>query len=225
MEEDYEHNALIQHLRQEQRRLRRLSQLIAVALFLLISVVLVLLTTTVLGARAHSPECEPTVQPYRHSPDETNKQQQHTDFRNPSAMLTAPRERNSGQKYLEWESEDGNAHCYGGFNYSRGSLVVPRRGIYRVFFQITHEGGACDSKELKLINTVFMSKEKYKRDVPLLSSVNAVTCNPEWWSKSLYTSGLFLLDVNSRLAVKSTHSEFIAKGEEQVFFGAELVFE
>lgn len=135
----------------------------------------------------------------------------------------APKVKNFGE-YLEWESKDGYAFCHGGFNYSGGNLVVPRNGIYRVFLQITFQSKRnlkCD--ELRLTNRVFIFRDTYAVDVPLLSSVDSVRCSMEPWSKSLYTAGLFFLEANSILRVKSSHPELIVKKEYQVFFGAELL--
>lgn len=128
--------------------------------------------------------------------------------------------------YLEWESDSGNAFCLGGFNYSSGNLVVPRSGIYRVFLQITYESTddlKCLGDELRLTNRVVFIRDTYDIDVPLLSSVDTVSCSMEQWSKSLYTAGLFRLEANCRLRVTSSHPELIVKKEYQVFFGAELL--
>lgn len=102
--------------------------------------------------------------------------------------------------------------------------MVPRNGIYRVFLQITFESKnnlKCD--ELRLTNRVFFFRDTYADDVPFLSSVDSVRCSMEPWSKSLYTAGLFFLEANSILRVKSSHPELIVKKEYQVFFGAELL--
>lgn len=102
--------------------------------------------------------------------------------------------------------------------------MVPRNGIYRVFLQITYESKIdlkCD--KLRLNNRVVVFREIYTDNVPILSSVDTVSCSVEPWSKSLYTAGLFSLEAKSILRVKSSHPELIAKREYQVFFGAELL--
>lgn len=126
--------------------------------------------------------------------------------------------------YLEWEFETGNAFHQGGFNYSEGSLVVPRSGIYRVFLQVTYER-KYDPKcfEQKLTNSVVFFCDKYKSNRPLLTSTDSVGCSQNQWPKTLYTAGLFALDAGGQLRVQSSHPKFIVKSETGVFFGAELL--
>ncbi|AWP06620.1 putative tumor necrosis factor ligand superfamily member 15-like [Scophthalmus maximus] len=150
-----------------------------------------------------------------------SKLQQMTDVMNPSAMLTVLLDSNSEGEYLEWESEKGNAHCRGGFNYSGGGLVVPRTAIYRVFLQVTYERRKECSGQLRLSNSVFFITESYKHNVLLLSSVDTVSSSLEHWRKSLYTAGSFHLEAGGRLRVTSSHRECVVDREELLFFGAE----
>ncbi|XP_040010993.1 tumor necrosis factor ligand superfamily member 15-like [Xiphias gladius] len=219
-------NTLIQLLRQKESRLQRMARFLAVALLLLVLAALALLVTVVLKGRGHqSPDSQPMKQPDSHSSGVSVKQQQFMDFKNPSAMLTAPDGSNIDGEYLQWESKKGNAHCHGGFNYSGGNLVVPRNGIYRVFLQITYEsklGPKCD-RDVRLTINVFRIADSYNDNVLILSSFDTVSCSMEHWRKTLYTAGSFSLEANSRLRVKSAHSEHIVNQEDLVFFGAELL--
>ncbi|XP_035851598.1 tumor necrosis factor-like isoform X2 [Sander lucioperca] len=219
-------NTVFHFLRQQETRLRRMAQFLAVALLLLVALVVALLTTVVLGGRCH----HQLMKQRESSTVVSGGQQQQKDFENPSAMLTAPRGDNFDGKYLKWESIIGNAFCHGGFNYSSGNLVVPRQGLYSVFLQITYESMEdflCPSEELRLKNEVVVISDNYNKDVPLLSSVDTVNCTMEQWSKSIYTGGLFFLEANSRLRVTSSDldhiSDLISKKESQVFFGAVLL--
>lgn len=202
-----------------------MAQFLAVGLLLLISVALGLLITALHGGRAgQSPESQLLQQSTSHSSETSGDEQQHDDFKHPSAMLTVPRGDSVKGKYLEWESKAGHAFCNGGFNYSSGDLVVPRNGFYRVFLQIAYESKAslaCEGRTL--INTVFVFRDAYRVDRPLLSSVDTVGCGTEPWIKSLYTSGVFYLEVNCRLRVTSSFRDLIVREEHQVFFGAELL--
>ncbi|XP_035514845.1 lymphotoxin-alpha-like isoform X2 [Morone saxatilis] len=159
--------------------------------------------------------------------DISARQHQHEDFKNPSAMLTAPTGNITNGEYLEWETMTGNTFCHGGFNYSNGVLVVPRNGIYRVFLQITYQRKGdpwCDhSDEMTLRNTVFVYRETYTKYMPLLSSVDTVSCSMTKWTKSLYAAGLFSLEANCRLTVTSSHPQLIVQKESEMFFGAELL--
>lgn len=103
---------------------------------------------------------------------------------------------------------------------------MPRNGIYRVFLQITYESKDdidCRSDELRLTNVISLYQDSYTMNIPLLSSVDTVSCSMEQWSKSLYTAGLFSLEANGRLRVTSSHPDLIVGQEHQVFFGAELL--
>lgn len=102
--------------------------------------------------------------------------------------------------------------------------MVPRSGIYRVFLQITYQSKIdYKRKELGLTTTVYVFRDTYTQDMSLLSSVDTINTSMETWNKSLYTAGLFFLEANCLLRVKSSHPHLIVKKEHQVFFGAELL--
>lgn len=82
----------------------------------------------------------------------------------------------------------------------------------------------CHGDQLKLTNTVHLIRDTYKGSTRLLTSVDTVSCGLETWSKSLYTSGKFQLDANSRLSVTSSHPRLIAKNEHEVFFGVDFLY-
>uniref|UniRef100_A0A3B4ULF6 THD domain-containing protein n=1 Tax=Seriola dumerili TaxID=41447 RepID=A0A3B4ULF6_SERDU len=225
----YLHNTSIQLIRRKETRLLRMVQLLTVVVLLLSSAAVALLV--VLGGRG--PESLHDQVTFIHqilrSPSANsrwcccwlNKALVFASLLSPSA----PFEKNTDGKYLLWESKIGNAHCHGGFNYSSGNLVVPRKGVYRVFLQITYEGERgpeCSGEEV-LSNIVYCITDSYRGKRPLLSAVDTVSCRMKHWSKSLYTAGSFLLEANSRLRVNSTHPQLIANNEYQVFFGAELL--
>lgn len=140
-----------------------------------------------------------------------------------TVILLAPRDKKTVGEYLLWESEDGNAHLHGGFRYCNGSLVIPTKGWYRVFLQLTYESNTESKFDLKLSNTVVLYHDSYPSDVTLLSSVDTVSHSTKQWSKSLHTSGIFLMEANSRLRVKSANANLISSEEHLVFFGAELL--
>uniref|UniRef100_A0A665VV69 THD domain-containing protein n=1 Tax=Echeneis naucrates TaxID=173247 RepID=A0A665VV69_ECHNA len=139
-------------------------------------------------------------------------------------LFLSPNGNNTAGKYLHWESEEGNAHCRGGFIYSQGELVVPREGFYRVFLQITynHGGKECVDDELNLLISVGYKANSYPGSITLLEAVDTVSCELKTWTKTLYTAGSFFLETNSTLHVTSTYTELIVQRESQVFFGAEL---
>lgn len=220
----HRHDTANQWLIHRMTRLYRMAQITVVAVLLLLSGVLALLITVGLRGRCHvQPDGEAKVSADRLSADVNIQQasgrfQASTDVQTPSAMLTAPRGNQTDGKYLQWET----AYCEGGFQYSNGDLVVPRAGTYRVFLQITYQGKGehCSPTEMKLNNKVFRFTDSYPSDVILLTSYDTVKCK-ELWTKSLYTSGLFKLEANTRLRVTATYPTFIARNAYEVFFGAE----
>ncbi|XP_028271179.1 lymphotoxin-alpha-like [Parambassis ranga] len=212
-------------MRRKDRRLWRMAPLVIVPLLLLTAGVVVLLVIGLGRQGDLSPDGKTEKQTDRNSsgvhPETSGPPYQH-----PSAMLTAGN--NSylmASDYLQWESVIGNVHCHGGFNYSNGDLVVPRKGMYRVFLQITFiiECKEDSKTERKVWNNVYVYSDAYEADTILLSSVDMVACRGHLWYKSMYTAGLFSLDANDRLRVKSSDPKLIARNEHEVLFGAELL--
>ncbi|KAF3696274.1 Tumor necrosis factor ligand superfamily member 15 [Channa argus] len=192
-------HTLIQLLRKKESSLRRTGICFAVAAFLLILLAMASMVAVVLGVRGF--QCQPIKQP--------------------ANCTSVPNNRSTG-RYLQWESNLGNAYCNGGFSYSNGALVVPKTGIYRVFLQMTYEINTCKD-DVTLSLTVYTYSDGYKEDVRFLESTDTVSCRKKSWTKSLYTSGLIHLEANSKLRVQSLHPELIVSHEEQVFFGAQLL--
>ncbi|XP_068166744.1 lymphotoxin-alpha-like [Antennarius striatus] len=213
-------DTLIRVLRRGEARLRRAARLLALALLLLIALVVALLVAVLDGGRGAPP---PAGQPTMHLSGASSAATHSDPPRHPSAMLTDARSGTTGSKYLFWESRNGYAFCHGGFSYSRGDLVVPRDGVYRVFLQITYEQDDKSCDTLVLVNQVLYFRDAYPDDVPLLSSMDTVSCSLGHWTKSLYASGLFKLDANSSLRVTSSAPGLIIRSQHQVFFGAELL--
>ncbi|XP_068461056.1 lymphotoxin-alpha-like [Clinocottus analis] len=230
-------DVLIRLLLRRESRQQRLAWGFAAGLLVLLTGSLALLVTQVLGGRGgHS---QPVMQPDSHSSGVSSQQQDHhhhhhhhqqqqqQDLKNPRAMLTAPRGNIVKGNYLQWEKNDDLAFCHGGFNYSNGNLIVPRKGIYRVFLQITYESRDNPEcvNELRLSNSVLSIRESYGDDERLLSSVDSVNCSMQQWRKSLYTAGLFSLAAGSSLRVTSLEHDSIVQSQSETFFGAELLSE
>ncbi|XP_054628994.1 lymphotoxin-alpha [Dunckerocampus dactyliophorus] len=231
MEQRSRSTSMEESLSQETLQLKRKTRqgascsLLLLSFFLLSVAVVVAVVAALRGGCPQPPGTQCTVHADSHVSDLRHQRREDED-KNPSALLTAPFGSKTNGKYLLWESKSGNAHCRGGFVYANGSLVAPRKGMYRVFLQITYESKAdfrCDAGGVKLANTVWIFRDNYRRDEILLSSVDTVSCSTEQWSKSLYTAALFSLEANSRLRVTSTYAHLIAPKEYLVFFGARLL--
>ncbi|XP_060927970.1 lymphotoxin-alpha [Limanda limanda] len=198
---------------------QRMVPISVVVLLLLTSAAVALLLMFGVSSCDHSPDGQLRKQPDSHSSGINLKQQQIINVMNPCAMLTVGS--NINGKCLKWESELGVAHCHGGFNYYDGNLVVPRDGIYRVFLQITYESLDLCLDDLRLSSNVLFLGDSYNESMPLLSSVDTVSCSMKQWRKSIYTAGLFKLEANDRLYVTSSNPNLIVQDEHLVFFGAE----
>ncbi|XP_076005601.1 lymphotoxin-alpha-like [Genypterus blacodes] len=213
-------NGILQLLQQREARLQRRVRLLMAGVLLLISVNLPLLLLCVLGG-SHKQIIQDERSPFGVS----SKQQQSTHSAHPSALLTALANYSTGMNNLEWESKDGNAHCDGGFNYSKGNLIVPIKGNYNVYLQITYESyenWSCFEHVL-LEFWVNRRPREYASNIPLLSAVETVDCSWKPFKKSLYTSAVFSLEASDMLSVQSRNPELIAVKESKVFFGAVLV--
>ncbi|KAK2837083.1 hypothetical protein Q5P01_014295 [Channa striata] len=209
-------NTRAQLLHKKETTLRRASVCLAAAAVLMLSVAVA--SVIVIGLAApglHAAKCQLI------KTENCTSAEQPKAVENPSAMLTVPNNTTT-KKYLPWESGLGHAYCQGGFSYSDGSLVVPRTGVYRIFLQITYMNDTCKD-DVNLSHTVLMYSESYTIDVPLLTSIDTVSCSKKPWTKSLYTSGLQLLEANTRLRVESSHPHLIVSKESEGFFGAELL--
>ncbi|TKS78041.1 Tumor necrosis factor [Collichthys lucidus] len=150
--EDLQRNTLIRFLHEKEARLQRMCHFVVVGIVLLISAALALMIMDVYGRRVDThPGMQPTIQAIRNSTDTRHEEQRLNHLGYPMAMLTAPRFYRY-EDYLEWENEIGHAFCHGGFSYANRSLVVPRKGMYRVFLQITYEGACLSNNQLNLHN-------------------------------------------------------------------------
>ncbi|KAK5870483.1 hypothetical protein PBY51_003425 [Eleginops maclovinus] len=216
---------LSQPPQRKQTRPPLMAQCVTVGLLLLILAALALLLTVELRGRGQpaSPDSQLTMKPERQASEGSFEHQHQKDSNHPSAMLTAPKGNKTDGQYLLWEKNEGTAFCHGGFDYSRGSLVVPRDGLYRVFLQITYEGKGWQECGRKLNCNVFVWQKSYIQDKPLLMSVDTIVSKKSRWEKSLYTAGLFNLEADSRLRVTSSCYEGIVFNEYHMFFGAELL--
>lgn len=143
------------------------------------------------------------------------------------SALSAPKGNITNGRYLLWQHTLGEAHIDGGFRYSNGSLMVPRKGLYRVFLQALYEieSSDCDRTPFLMVSSwVYVFRQGDGKDRPLLTAVDTVACKQNV-KKSLFTSGIFRLDTNDKLHVTSSHPDLMRKNEFQSFFGAQLVFD
>uniref|UniRef100_A0A3P9PDZ6 THD domain-containing protein n=1 Tax=Poecilia reticulata TaxID=8081 RepID=A0A3P9PDZ6_POERE len=148
-----------------------------------------------------------------------------------SALSVAVGKITNGDNLL-WENKTGEAYIDGGFRYDNGTLMVPRKGLYRVFLQTLFEIDTCHCVDgfLSLSSLVKIFRQGYETETSLLTAADSVACNDhkgdvENLKKSLFTSGIFKLDTNDKLSATSSHPDCMAKNEHMSFFGAQLVFD
>uniref|UniRef100_A0A3B3V665 THD domain-containing protein n=1 Tax=Poecilia latipinna TaxID=48699 RepID=A0A3B3V665_9TELE len=204
---------------QRERHRRRMAQFVAAALLLLLCGVLAVFLTFRLE------------RPCGCATDSQKALQSYFVF---LSTLSVPYGNITNGKYLLWEHEEGRAYIDGGFRYYNGSLIVPRKGFYRVFLQTLYEidtSHFVGKQSLVLSSFVTVYQQSYSKDLPLLTAEDTVFCNDykkdnvDYVKKSLFTSGTFKLDTNDKLHVTSSHPDFMPKNEYQSFFGAQLVFD
>ncbi|XP_014897304.1 tumor necrosis factor ligand superfamily member 15-like [Poecilia latipinna] len=221
---------------QRERHRRRMAQFVAAALLLLLCGVLAVFLTFRLerpcGCATDSQTKSQSDSQSSGAPEKLQHPQ--SAQRLPIAMLTVPYGNITNGKYLLWEHEEGRAYIDGGFRYYNGSLIVPRKGFYRVFLQTLYEidtSHFVGKQSLVLSSFVTVYQQSYSKDLPLLTAEDTVFCNDykkdnvDYVKKSLFTSGTFKLDTNDKLHVTSSHPDFMPKNEYQSFFGAQLVFD
>lgn len=211
--------------RRRETRLLRVAQLLVAGLLLLTAGSLALLFTAGLRGRCAAAQEQQVKEELNGASLDGSKHQMlklqgGEEVEKPSAMLTAPHTRTKGNR-LNWESKIGDAFCRGGFRCSDRDMVVPKKGIYRVFLQITWLQESCSLAELDLSSEVIMFSDSYPADRVVLSMVDIVSCR-KYLTKSLFASRFVKLDANTTLHVNATFSHLISKDEHQVFFGAEL---
>uniref|UniRef100_A0A3B4ATC3 THD domain-containing protein n=1 Tax=Periophthalmus magnuspinnatus TaxID=409849 RepID=A0A3B4ATC3_9GOBI len=118
---------------------------------------------------------------------------------------------------------------------SNGNLSVSTEGLYRLYLQVTFEFihkayGKCQrctdsepmcDKDLKMFLEISVQRfsNSYKSFRTLLSSQDTMSCSHDW-SKTMITTGVFLLDANTKLRVKLQHSELCSTS----FFALTLAF-
>ncbi|KAJ0067833.1 hypothetical protein NL108_011063 [Boleophthalmus pectinirostris] len=218
-----------------QMRLLSTARLISVSIILLLVMVLAILVLLLFGSRAsshQSKELEPS--PPNLSEARREKQQSAEDLPHSSALLTITERK----PFPEWQGEDGNAHITGHMTVSDGNLSVPTEGLYRLYLQVTFgfdhkqyeirqqcEGSdpICDKDLMSLQIYVQSLSKSYMSFRTLLFSEETMSCSHDW-TKTMTTTGTFLLDAGTKLRVQLLHSEFVIDQDTRTFFGAELIF-
>lgn len=215
------------HLRRRETRTRRMAQILAVVLLLAVSALSALVFVLLSGRHCHPPHHNQTQeQPDRHPLGADGRQNglrmPSDQDRIPRAFFTASTGNITNGKYLQWDSQLGQAYCEG-FNYSNGDVVVLRDGFYRVSLQVSFEGDGHGCLVLMHNITVLYFHDSYDAERQLLSSYDTVVCSNTTWRKTLYTSGAFKLLKNAILRVTSNYPNLILKNEHQLFFQIELL--
>ncbi|XP_054876558.1 uncharacterized protein LOC129351629 [Poeciliopsis prolifica] len=208
---------------QRERHRRQMAQFVAAALLLLLCGTVAVFLTFRLERRC---DCAADSQTKSESDSQSSGvaeklQQPQCAQRLPSTMLTVLRENTTNGKYLLWEDTRGEAYIDGGFRYFNGSLMVPRKGLYRVFLQTLYENSKCDDF-LVVRSEVLVFRQGYPKDQTLLKAEDTLGCKHNV-KRSLFTSGIFRLDTNDKLHVTSSHPNLLYKNDFHSFFGAQLV--
>lgn len=111
-----------------------------------------------------------------------------------------------------------------------GILNIPSNGLYRLYLQITFEfesekytnSDICANDLLSLKITVERRSNSYLDIRELLVSEDTMSCTHDW-TRSMFTSGTFVLDAQSQIRVKILHKQLVNIHDTRSFFGAELI--
>ncbi|XP_069022147.1 lymphotoxin-alpha-like [Embiotoca jacksoni] len=218
------HQRKIQALLQKQKRLQWIFRFSIAALLLLFTGSLVLFVAAGREGSCTS-QCEDK-RPSKFSLSGHTLKQTTADWGRPSAFLTAPVGDKSNGTVLLWSDSVDHAMCKGGFEYNNGRLTVPKTGLYRVFLQITYNrlNTGCPDTTHVLYNELLHEPRSHSGKKILVKTVETMSVNKnEPWRKSIYTSGIFSLDVSDELYVIANHPECITSEQHEVFFGVELL--
>lgn len=215
-------------------RFQRTIRLISVSLILLLGMALATLVLLLFGSPAPLRKTEESPMLNAHTaPAVSGKLQSEKDLSHPSALLTIV-----PGPMLVWQSVEGNAHIRGGLKIECGNLSVPSKGLYRVYLQITFEFGSsdhndsdsdkhdnsdiCDDELLFMKISVKRYDGTYKKDRPLLESMDTMSCKHHW-RRTMYTSGTFELEDETKLQVDIQPLQLVVKYELSSFLGVELI--
>ncbi|NP_001108250.1 tumor necrosis factor L homeolog [Xenopus laevis] len=102
------------------------------------------------------------------------------------------------------------------------SIVIPEKGFYFVYTQVSFTGPDCKREPLHLTHTVNVVRESYPTEEPILTSMKTVceVHSGATWFQSIYEGGIFNLEKGSVISTETKHIEFLdADKESKIYLG------
>lgn len=127
---------------------------------------------------------------------------------------------------LAWEQKDGLAHT-NSFHYDnkKQALIIQSTGFYIVYLQITfrkpEEPDFCDPKRRpKLLTAEVHAGIPGYTESTLMTLYESMPCSG-LYRKSVFTSGIYLLESSTELSVNVSHIDLVDRySETKTYFGA-----
>ncbi|KAM3912167.1 lymphotoxin-beta-like [Leptodactylus fuscus] len=188
----------------------------------LLALLMATVALTVSGARA-KPQASPK-SGLRAANQRINWQKQNWEtqnFRKPAAHLIGKRP--SQRNTLKWISETGVAFARKIKHPLSTTLVIPRKGLYYIYCQVSFEGLAAD---LTLLSQVVTWNVSNNDNATLILGTESITGPPlptQMWHANLNLGGLANLEKGQKLYVHVSHPEHVDYTEGKTFFGIVMV--
>ncbi|XP_067868733.1 tumor necrosis factor ligand superfamily member 15-like [Heterodontus francisci] len=145
----------------------------------------------------------------------------------PRAHLTAKEtfSENIGGEHvaLQWEDRNGLAFTKGKLNYQNKALIIPEKGDYFVYSQVSFRGTG--SKKVEHITHIITKlTSSYPEPTQLLSSTRSIYGEQNLWHMAIYLGAVFHLDKGDRLVVNvSSVAQVDFTNEHKTYFGTFLL--
>ncbi|XP_055487290.1 lymphotoxin-alpha-like [Leucoraja erinacea] len=133
---------------------------------------------------------------------------------------------------MRWKSS-GRESRLQAMNCSGDAIVIPERGHYYIYSQVSFVGGGCENGSEVLENTLLYSApqsrgrrqhqhQQQQHPVELMQATQTVCQGPnnKPWYHSLHQGGLHWLEKNTRISVKIRPFHRAELEHHKTFFGA-----
>ncbi|XP_067825582.1 tumor necrosis factor ligand superfamily member 15-like [Heptranchias perlo] len=126
---------------------------------------------------------------------------------------------------LQWEDRNGLAFTKGELNYQNKALIIPKKGEYFVYSQVSFRGtGTRSNKCEHITHIVTKLTSSYPEPTQLLSSTKSICEEQNRWLVPIYLGAIFQLDEGDRLVVNvSSVTQVDFTNEHKTFFGTFLL--
>ncbi|XP_060697331.1 tumor necrosis factor ligand superfamily member 15-like [Hemiscyllium ocellatum] len=126
---------------------------------------------------------------------------------------------------LQWEDKNGLAFTEGQLIYQKPALIIPKKGSYFVYSQVSFRDtrrGVRNTTHITLIISKLTSS--YPEPTLLLSSTRSLFGNQNHWKVTIYLGAIFQLQSGDRLVVNVSSVALVdITNDYKTYFGAFLL--